>query len=177
MSNQFNSKLKLLISEEEIKAKIKEYAKKIESNYKNKNLLVVGLLNGSFIFTADLVREINIPIEIDFISCSSYQGQKSTGIVNIYKGLRTKNLKNKSILLVEDILDTGTTIINIYNYLLDKNAKEIKILTLLDKKEKHLKFDIDYDSLFEVEDNFLIGYGIDLDEKYRNLKSVYTYKN
>ncbi len=163
---------KVLIDEETLKAKVSELGAQISKDYEGKNLLVVGILKGSVIFMADLLREITIPCEIDFMSVSSYgNGVKSSGVVKIVKDLDI-NLEGKDILIVEDILDSGKTLHHLRELLSSRNPKSFKICTLLDKPERR-EADISADySGFSVPNEFVVGYGLDFNEEYRNIPFV-----
>jgi hypoxanthine phosphoribosyltransferase len=163
---------KVLLDEETLKAKVSELGAQISRDYEGKNLLVVGILKGSVIFMADLLRAITVPAEIDFMSVSSYgNGVKSSGVVKIVKDLDI-NLEGKDILVVEDILDSGKTLHHLRELLSSRNPRSFKICTLLDKPERR-EADIyaDY-SGFNIPNAFVVGYGLDYDEKYRNLPFV-----
>ncbi|NLL29978.1 MAG: hypoxanthine phosphoribosyltransferase [Clostridiales bacterium] len=162
----------ILITEEVIKEKIKEIGGKISRDYKDKNLLVVGILKGSVVFAADLIKNINIPCEIDFMAVSSYGNSSETsGIVRILKDL-DNNIDDKDIIIVEDIIDSGVTLDYLLRYLEARNAKSVKIATLLSKPARR-KTEIDVEYLgFEVPDEFIVGYGLDYAEKYRNLPFI-----
>ncbi len=167
-----NDILKTLLSEEEIHQKVAELGKRISADYADKNLLLVSVLKGSVVFMADLMREITIPCEIDFMCVSSYgSGTKTSGVVKIVKDLDI-DLKDCDLLIVEDILDSGMTLCYIKELLKQRGTKSIKICTLLDKPERR-QADITPDySCFTVPDAFVVGYGLDYDEKYRNLPYV-----
>ncbi|MPN45511.1 Hypoxanthine phosphoribosyltransferase [bioreactor metagenome] len=163
---------KVLISEEELRNKVAELGRQISEDYKDKNLMLVSVLKGSVVFMADLMRAITIPASIDFMSVSSYgSGVKTTGVVRIIKDL-DEVLTGKDILIVEDILDSGMTLAYLKEHIGAKDAKSIRIATLLDKPERR-KVNIvpDYKG-FVVPDEFVVGYGLDYDEKYRNLPYV-----
>mgnify|MGYP003375626979 FL=1 len=164
--------LRVLISEEEIRAKVKEMGKKITEDYKNSNLMLVTVLKGAVVFLADVMREIDVPAEIDFMVVSSYgAGVKSSGVVKIVKDLDVP-LEGKDILIVEDILDSGLTLSYIKELLASRGPKSIRIATLLDKPSRR-KVDLQADYVgFSVPDEFVIGYGLDYDEKYRNLPYI-----
>ncbi len=164
--------LKVLLSEEEIKNKVQELGKIITEEYRGKNLLLVTVLKGAVVFLADLMRSIDTPAEIDFMVVSSYgSGVKSSGVVKIVKDLDVP-LKDRHILIVEDILDSGLTLSYIKGILQDRGPASIRIVTLLDKPARR-KADIKADYVgFEVPDDFVIGYGLDYDEKYRNLPYI-----
>ena len=164
--------LKVLISESELDKKVKELGKEISADYKGKNLLLVSVLKGSVVFMADLMRAINIPCEIDFMCVSSYgNGVKTSGVVKIIKDLDI-NLEGQDLLLVEDILDSGLTLSYIKSILLERAPNSIRICTLLDKPERR-QADLKADYIgFQVPDQFVVGYGLDYDEKYRNMPSI-----
>ena len=157
--------LKVLLSEEEIKNKVQELGRVITEEYRGKNLLLVTVLKGAVVFLADLMRAIDTPAEIDFMVVSSYgSGVKSSGVVKIVKDLDVP-LKDRHILIVEDILDSGLTLSYIKGILQDRGPASIRIVTLLDKPARR-KADIKADYVgFEVPDDFVIGYGLDYDEK------------
>ena len=160
------------ISEEELQQKVKELGAKISEDYKDKNLLMVSVLKGSVVFMADLMRAITVPAAIDFMSVSSYgAGTKSTGVVRIIKDLDT-NVADYDLLLVEDILDSGRTLYALREMLKQRHPKSIRIATLLDKPERRVE-DIQPDYYcFNVPDEFVVGYGLDYAEKYRNLPYI-----
>ena len=163
---------KILISESELADTVKRLGKQITEDYKDKNLLVVSVLKGSIMFMADLLREIKLPVRIDFMSVSSYgSGTKTSGSVKIIKDLDI-NLADYDLLIVEDILDSGVTLSNLKEILLTRGPASVKICTLLDKPERR-KADIvaDYTGI-TIPDAFVVGYGLDYDEKYRNLPYV-----
>ena len=161
-----------LISQKEIEAKVVELAKKIEKDYENQELLVVGVLKGAFVFVSDLVRNINLDLSIDFMAVSSYgMSTQSSGVVKINKDIEM-DIMGKNVIIVEDIIDTGLTLKYIKEYLSGKNAKSVRICTLLDKPSRR-KCDVEVDYIgFEIEDLFIVGYGIDCKEKYRNLSYI-----
>lgn len=162
----------VLISEEELKNKVAELGRQISEDYKDKNLMLVSVLKGSVVFMADLMRAISIPASIDFMSVSSYgSGVKTTGVVRIIKDL-DEVLTGRDILIVEDILDSGMTLAYLKEHIGAKDAKSIRIATLLDKPERRrVNIVPDYKG-FVVPDEFVVGYGLDFDEKYRNLPYV-----
>lgn len=161
-----------LISEEEIQQRVIELAKKIEQDYKGKEIYLIGVLKGASVFIADLMRHINLDVKLDFMSVSSYgMSTTSSGIVKILKDV-DQDISARNVIIVEDIVDTGLTLNYLKEYLLKKEAKSIKICTLLDKPERRkCKIDIDYVG-FEIEDKFIVGYGIDYKEMYRNLPYI-----
>lgn len=161
----------ILISEEEIKQICKNLGEQITRDYQDKKLLVVSVLKGSIMFMADLLREIKCHCEIDFLSVSSYSGTKTTGVVKFKKDLDI-DPDGMDILLVEDILDSGVTLSYLSGVLMGRNANSIKICTLLDKPANR-KADIKADYIGKViPDEFVIGYGLDYNEKYRNLPYI-----
>lgn len=164
--------LRVLLSEDEIREKVRELGGKITADYKNSNLMLVTVLKGAVVFLADLMRQIDVPAEIDFMVVSSYgSGVKSSGVVKIVKDLDVP-LAGKDILIVEDILDSGLTLSYIKELLESRGPRSIRIATLLDKPSRR-KVDLQADYIgFSVPDEFVIGYGLDYDEKYRNLPFV-----
>ena len=163
---------RVLLSEEEIAAKIAELGKQISEDYKGKNLLLISVLKGSVVFMADLMRAITIDCKIDFMAVSSYgAGTHSSGSVKIIKDLDI-NLEGYDLLVVEDILDSGNTLSKLKKILLDRNPKSFKICTFLDKPDRRVvELVADYKG-FTIPDEFVVGYGLDYDEKYRNLPCV-----
>ena len=164
--------LKVLLSEDDIAARVAEIGAQISRDYAGKRLVMVSVLKGSVVFMADLMRAVTVPAEIDFMSVSSYgSGVKTSGVVKIIKDL-DNDLAGMDLLLVEDILDSGMTLEYIKKLLLGRNPNSIKICTLLDKPERR-KADVaaDYKG-FEVPDEFVVGYGLDYAEKYRNLPYI-----
>ena len=164
--------LRVLLSEDEIREKVRELGGKITADYKNSNLMLVTVLKGAVVFLADLMRQIDVPAEIDFMVVSSYgSGVKSSGVVKIVKDLDVP-LAGKDILIVEDILDSGLTLSYIKELLESRGPRSIRIATLLDKPSRR-KADLQADYIgFSVPDEFVIGYGLDYDEKYRNLPYI-----
>lgn len=162
----------VLISKEAIEAKTKELAERISRDYKGKDLLVVGVLKGAVIFASELIKNITIPCEIDFMAVSSYGSfSETTGVVRILKDLDSE-ISGKHILIVEDIVDSGVTLSYLLNYLKTRNASSVEIASLLTKPSRR-KVDIDCKYVgFETPDEFLVGYGLDYAEKYRNLPFI-----
>ena len=161
----------VLISEEEIHAKVYETGRRISEDFEGKNPIFVGVLKGCFIFMADLMRAVTINCSVDFMAVSSYSGTSSTGAVKINKDLNS-DIAGRHIILVEDILDSGVTLNYLRNYLMVRAPASISIVTLMDKPSRR-KADVfaDY-SCFEVPDAFVVGYGLDYEEEYRNLPYV-----
>ena len=164
--------LKVLLSEEQLKEKCAEMGAQITKDYAGKNLLLVTVLKGAVVYMADLLRCIDLPGAIDFMVVSSYgSGTKTTGVVKIVKDL-DQDLSGKDILIVEDILDSGMTLSYLKGLLQSRNPASIRIATLLDKPSRR-KVDLKADYVgFEVPDEFVVGYGLDFDEEYRNLPFV-----
>lgn len=163
----------VLVSEEQLKAKVAELGAQISRDYAGKNLVLVSILKGSVVFMADLMRAVSIPCNIDFMVVSSYGGSNTitSGLVKIIKDL-DGDLSGKDVLIVEDILDTGMTLHYLKQLLQDRNPNSIRIATLLDKPERRrAAVRADYVG-YQVPDEFVVGYGLDYDEKYRNLPYV-----
>ncbi len=166
-----NDVKEVLVSSDELHEICKRLGKQISKDYKGKNLLLVSVLKGAVVFMSDLLREITCDCVIDFMAVSSYSGAKTTGVVKFKKDLDI-NPDGKDILLVEDILDSGITLAYLRNLLMDRNAASIKLCALLDKPENRIG-DITADYVGKViPDEFVIGYGLDYNEKYRNLPYV-----
>jgi hypoxanthine phosphoribosyltransferase len=162
----------ILFSEEVLTKRIKELADEISTDYKGRELVVVGILKGSVIFAAELIKNISIPCEIDFMAVSSYGNSTETsGVVRILKDLDS-NIEGKNILIVEDIVDTGVTLAYLLKYLKARKANSIEIVALLNKQARRTSdLEVKYIG-FEVPDGFIVGYGIDYAEKYRNLPFI-----
>ncbi len=165
----------ILISEEEITQKVKELGAKITKDYAGKPLLCVCILKGSILFTADLIREINLPLEIDFMAVSSYgSSTESSGIVRILKDL-DKSVEGQNVLIIEDIIDSGLTLQYLLKNLNNRKAESVKVCTFLDKKERRVVDIVPDYSGYVIPDKFVVGYGLDFAGKYRNLKYVGIY--
>lgn len=164
---------RVLLSEEELSAIVKRLGAEITNDYKDKNLVLVSVLKGSVIFMADLMRAIKIPCTIDFMSVSSYgSGTKTSGVVKIIKDLDIDVVEGADLLIVEDILDSGVTLEYLIKVLSARNPKSVKICTLLDKPERRkANVKADYAGT-QIPDAFVVGYGLDFDEKYRNLPFI-----
>ena len=168
-----NYRIENLIDRKTVENRIKELAKQIEKDYAGEEVYCVGLLKGSVVFLSDLVKEINSPVVIDFMSVSSYGSETvSSGDVKILKDTDL-DLRGKHVLIVEDIIDTGLTLEHVIKYFKDsKGVKTLKTCTLLSKPERRkVNIDIDYVG-FDVPDKFVIGYGLDYDQKYRKLPYI-----
>ena len=163
---------KVLVTEEEIRQKVAELGEQITRDYRGKNLLMVSVLKGSVIFMADLMRAVDLPCTIDFMCVSSYgSGTSTSGVVKIIKDLDI-DLHNKDLLIVEDILDSGKTLHYITKMLSDRGTASVRIATLLDKPERRVKpVEVHY-SGFTIPDAFVVGYGLDYAEHYRNLPYI-----
>jgi hypoxanthine phosphoribosyltransferase len=163
---------KILIRREEISRAVIRIASEIERDYQGKLLLLIGALKGSFVFMADLIRQLDLPVEIDFVKLSSYgSGKETSGQVKVVQGLKTL-IKGREVLVVEDIVDTGITISFLLDYLRKKKPASLKLCVLTDKPSRHrVPVSIDYLG-FTVPDKFIVGYGLDFDEKFRYLPDI-----
>ena len=162
----------ILVSEEALKAKVAELGAQISRDYEGRNLVLVSILKGSVVFMADLMRAVTIPCSIDFMVVSSYgNGTKTTGEVQIIKDI-AQPIDGRDLLIVEDILDSGVTLHYLMQILAARGANSIRLCTLLSKPERR-KIDVNVDYLgFEIPDEFVVGYGLDYDQKYRNLPFI-----
>ena len=161
----------VLITEEEIQNKVKELGEKITEDYRDKDLFLLGILKGAVPFMADIMRRIDLDLEYDFMDVSSYQGTRSMGEVRILKDIST-SIVGKDILIVEDIIDTGVTLSYLTKVLKSRGANSIEIVTMLSKpSRRQIELPVKYNG-YEIEDNFVIGYGMDYDEKYRALPFI-----
>ena len=176
MYNAMNEIDEVLFTRDDIAKRVAELGAEITRDYEGKDLIVVGILKGAGVFMSDLIREINSPIRIDFMSVSSYGNSTvSSGIVRITNDLH-QDIQGCSVLIVEDIIDTGNTLHYLREYLKNRGAEDVKICALLDKpSRRQVEVPVEYVG-FEVEDRFVIGYGIDYAEKYRNLPFIGTLK-
>lgn len=167
------SHLKRLFSSEEIRLAVSRLANEITRDYAGKTPLLVGMLKGSFVFLSDLIRTLEVPVEIDFIRAASYRNGDTSGAVQITKDIDA-GIKNKDVIVVEDIIDTGITLDVILKHLTAKSPASLKVCTLIDKPHRRrLPIKIDYLG-FSVKQGFLVGYGLDYDEKYRYLPGLYV---
>ena len=162
----------VLFSEEQLDRRVREIAAQIEKDYEGKEIMLIGVLRGSFVFMADLCRRIDLPCTLDFMSVSSYgKGTSSSGQVQITKDL-SSDISGKHIIVVEDILDSGNTLSYLLKLLEQRNPASIRLCTLLDKPERRVKeVKVDY-SGFTIPDAFVVGYGLDYAEQYRNLPYI-----
>ncbi|XZK29228.1 hypoxanthine phosphoribosyltransferase [Clostridium perfringens] len=167
----------ILLSEEQIKEQIAIVGKKLTEDYKDKNLYVLSLLRGSFIFTADLVRAIDTKAQIGFMTTSSYgHGEESTGIVKVVNDI-PDNIEGLDVLIVDDIIDSGITMDFVINHVKSLGAKSVKTCTLLDKPSRR-KVDLKPDyCCFEIEDLFVVGYGLNYGDHYRNIPYIFNWEN
>jgi hypoxanthine phosphoribosyltransferase len=157
-----------LFTQEEIQTRVKELGKEISKDFTNKDVLALGVLKGACIFFSDLIRSIETPLTIDFFITSSYEKTKSSGNLEIHYE-KKETAKDKDVLIIDDIVDTGLTLKLLKERILEENPKSVKICTLLDKKGKReVKVDVDYIG-FEIPDLFVVGYGLDYENKFRNL--------
>lgn len=164
-----------MISEEEIKRRVKELAVQISKDMAGKNPLLLAVLNGSFVFAADLMREITIESEISFVKLASYQGTTSTGTVKEVIGIN-ENLSGRTVIIVEDIVESGLTMKRMIESLGTRNPASVHICTLLLKPDC-LKVDLDIEyAAFSIPNDFIVGYGLDYDQQARNLKDIYVLK-
>ena len=173
---EYNKKIKqVLITKEEIDEAIKKAGKWIDDSYDGKPILLVSILKGAFVFMADLCRAVSVPCEIGFMCAKSYySGTSSTGVVQITMDLE-QDISKYHVIIVEDIVDTGRTLSDIVKLLKGRNPLSLRVVTLLDKPDRRLvDFEADY-TLFTIPDHFVIGYGLDCGEYYRNLPYVAIY--
>ena len=162
----------ILISEEEIEKSVTRIADEINRDYADKEILLVVILKGSLVFAADLMRKIHVPLRVDFMQASSYgSGTESSGLIKIKKDLENR-ADGRHILIIEDIIDSGNTLAALKNELLARNPASVKICTLLNKPERRVTHvDVDYSGM-EIPDEFVVGYGLDFDERYRHLPYI-----
>lgn len=162
---------KVLISKEQIEEMLDRVAAQINKDYADKDLVVVGILTGAFIFTADLTRRLNISMDIDFMQVSSYVGTESTGVIKIKKDLSV-DVKGRDVLIVEDIVDTGRTMALLMDVIAKRGAKSVKLCSAFDKPDRRVNDLVpDYTGIV-IPDEFVVGYGLDLDGQYRNFEDV-----
>ena len=163
--------LHTLINENDLKNRIKELAQQIQKDFDNEEIIFICILKGSVFFTTELAKNITSSVILDFMRVSSYRGTHSTGNLNFSLDM-SENIIDKNVVIIEDIIDTGRTLYYLKNYFKEKKPKVLKICTLLDKKERR-EFDIEPDYTgFNIPDKFVVGFGLDYDEKYRNLPFI-----
>ena len=162
----------VLYSQEQIKKRVRELAVEISRDYEGKELIVIGVLKGAFIFMADLIRCLTIPCRVDFVRLASYgAGAVSSGKVVMTKDIET-SIKDQEILIVEDVVDTGLTLSFLINWLQERNPRSLKVCAMLDKRQRRqVPFEADYVG-FTIEDGFVVGYGLDFNEKARFLPDI-----
>lgn len=170
-------KWEVLCSQEQIEQRVKELGEQISKDYKDKKLFIVSLLRGSFIFAADVVRKITIPVKIGFMTTSSYgHGEESSGSVKVVSDLND-NLEGFDILVIDDITDSGITMDFVINHLKNKNPNSVKSCVLLDKpSRRRVQLEADYVG-FTIEDKFVVGYGLNYGDYYRNIPYVFNVTN
>ena len=173
-----NTNLEILFSAEQIAARVAELGAEIAAEYAGRDLVVVGVLKGSCVFLADLIRQIDLPLAIDFMSVSSYKdAMKSSGDVEILKDV-SQPIRGKDVIVVEDIVDTGLTLFRLMEILGSRGASSIKIASLLDKPEPRIKKELKIDFCgFQIPNKFVVGYGLDVAGRYRNLPFIGVVKN
>jgi hypoxanthine phosphoribosyltransferase len=170
----FQSQLKILISRDQIANVVARLAFEINRDYQGKQPLLISILKGSFVFMADLIRQLDLPLELDFVRLASYGADReSSGRVRIIQGVKSR-IKGRDVLIIEDIVDTGITISFLLDYLDKKRPASLKLCALTDKPSRRsATVPIDYLG-FTVPNKFMVGYGLDCDEKFRNLPDIYT---
>ncbi len=163
--------INVLINKAKLERRIEEMAKQIQKDYEGKEMVLIGILKGSVIFMTELAKNIKSSVILDFMDVSSYEGTESTGSVKINKDIRD-SIEGKDVILVEDIIDTGRTLTYVKEYLKQKNPNSIKIATMLSKPSRRvMELEVEYIG-FAIEDKFVVGYGLDYNEKYRNLPYI-----
>jgi len=165
-----------ILSKAAIEARVKEIAERISADYRDRDVMLIGILKGAFVFLSDLIRQLTIPVQVDFMSVSSYGNQtSSSGRIKLQKDVGL-DLKNKDVLIVEDIVDTGVTLAFLVDYLKTAGAASVRICALIDKRERRaVDIAVDYVG-HRVDKGFLVGYGLDYAEYYRNLPEIYHLK-
>jgi hypoxanthine phosphoribosyltransferase len=169
-----NDRLELLLSREQIEGRVATLAKAISADYQGRPLVLIGVLKGAFVFLADLVRQLDVPVELDFVRIASYgASQESCGSVSVTKEIELP-LADKDVLIVEDIVDTGLSLRFLIEYVSDLRPASLKTCALLDKYERReIQVDVDYVG-FRVKGGFIVGYGLDANERYRSLPDIYV---
>lgn len=172
---QDNKRKTVLFSREEINTRVKELASQLTKVYVGKDLVIISLLRGSFIFASDLVREIDLPLEVDFLTTSSYEDEEvSSGKVKIFQDIRA-DIEGKDVLIVDDIIDTGYTLEKVINHLKDKKPNSIRVCVLLDKPSRR-KVELEPDLVgFSIPDLFIVGYGLNYGNYYRNTPYIFSF--
>lgn len=163
--------INILINKAKLEKRIEELAKQIEKDYEGKDIVFIGILKGCVMFMTQLAKNMKTSVELDFIDVSSYEGTESSGKVKINKDIRN-SIEGKDVIIVEDIIDTGRTLTEVLEYLKQKNPNSIKIATMLSKPSRRImELNVEYIG-FAIEDKFVVGYGLDYNEKYRNLPYI-----
>ncbi|MCY0897635.1 MAG: hypoxanthine phosphoribosyltransferase [Firmicutes bacterium] len=172
MQTRAGEQLEVLIQAQDIRLRVEQLGARITYDYQDKDLILIGILKGSFVFVADLARAIDLPLAIDFMAVSSYgMSTQSSGVVRIIKDL-DHSVEQKHVLVVEDIVDTGLTLNYIYGHVKSRGAASVKICALLDKaSRRQVAVPVHYKG-FEIPDEFVVGYGLDVEERYRNLADI-----
>ena len=169
---KLNTELSMYLSKDDINNRLKEMANQLSEKYCDECPVIIGILNGSFVFMADLIRKIDFECEIDFMKVNSYVGKETSGKVQLEKDINI-NIDNRRVIIVEDIIDSGLTMNYLHKHISAYNPKDITIVTLLSKNNNHtLNFNIDIVG-FEITSEFVVGYGLDLDQRFRQLDSLY----
>jgi len=165
-----------VLKKDDIDKMVVAVARKISSDYKDRELILIGVLKGSFVFLSDLIRNLSIPVKVDFVGVSSYSDKtSSSGKIQLTKSIEI-DIKNKNVLVVEDIVDSGLTLAWLIDYLMSFEPEAVNICALLDKRERReTQIQIDY-TCHVVQEGFLVGYGLDYAEDYRNLPEIYHLK-
>ena len=170
---KLNTELSMYLSKDDINNRLKEMANQLSEKYCDECPVIIGILNGSFVFMADLIRKIDFECEIDFMKVNSYVGKETSGKVQLEKDINI-NIDNRRVIIVEDIIDSGLTMDYLHKHISAYNPKDITIVTLLSKNNNYtLNFNIDIVG-FEITSEFVVGYGLDLDQRFRQLDSLYT---
>ena len=170
---KLNTELSMYLSKDDINNRLKEMADQLSEKYCDECPVIIGILNGSFVFMADLIRKIDFECEIDFMKVNSYVGKETSGKVQLEKDINI-NIENRRVIIVEDIIDSGLTMDYLHKHISAYSPKDITIVTLLSKNNNHtLNFNIDIVG-FEITSEFVVGYGLDLDQRFRQLDSLYT---
>ena len=170
---KLNTELSMYLSKDDINNRLKEMANQLSEKYCDECPVIIGILNGSFVFMADLIRKIDFECEIDFMKVNSYVGEETSGKVQLEKDINI-NIEDRRVIIVEDIIDSGLTMDYLHKHISAYNPKDITIVTLLSKNNNHtLNFNIDIVG-FEITSEFVVGYGLDLDQRFRQLDSLYT---
>ena len=170
---KLNTELIMYLSKDDINNRLEEMANQLSEKYCDECPVIIGILNGSFVFMADLIRKIDFECEIDFIKVNSYVGRETSGEVQLEKDINI-NIENRRVIIVEDIIDSGLTMDYLHRHISTYNPEDITIVTLLSKNNNYtLNFNIDI-VCFEITSEFVVGYGLDLDQRFRQLDSLYT---